>query len=143
MPRKRYNRPHRSKQSKYQKQSEYHKQRVVKQEEEEEEENPTPQSAGWKETRDPGGVPEVEELPVMTSIPHIPSCIDIIYPYIPIKHSVLTLPHEQYRPTTLKQAVCDVVEAIEREMKRCEAEKHCDAEKKRIDAWIDNILNKN
>jgi hypothetical protein len=133
MPRKRhYNR------TKWSKPSKYSKQRVVKQEKEEE--NPTPQSAGWKETRDPCGAPEVEELPELTSVPDIPSCMNIIYPYIPIKHSVLTLPHKPYRPTTLKQAVRDVVEAIERELKRREAEQPCDAEKKRIDAWLDSIL---
>jgi hypothetical protein len=130
MPRKRhYNRTKLSKPSKYS------KQRVVNQEKEEE--NPTPQSAGWKETRDPCGAPEIEEPPEWISVPDIPSCMNIIYPYIPIKNSVLTLPHKPYRPTTLKQAVRDAVEAIERELKRREAEQLCDAEKKRIiDAWL-------
>ena len=72
MPRKRYNRPQWSKQSKYQKQSEYHKQRVVKQEEEEEEENPTPQSAGWKDTINLCGDPEKEEPQEWISVPYIP-----------------------------------------------------------------------
>jgi hypothetical protein len=134
MPRKRYNRPHWSKQSKYP------KQRVVKQEKEEE--NPTPQSAGWKETRNPCGDPEAEEPQEWTSFPDIPSCMDKLYPYIPFKHSVLTLPHKPHRPTTLKQAFRDVVEAIEREIKRREAEKQCDAEKKQNDAWLDSILQK-
>lgn len=129
MPRKRSNRT--------KKQSKYPKQRVVKQEKEEE--NPTPQSAGWKGTGDLFGAPE-EEPREWISVPDIPSSMNIIYPYIPIKHSVLTLPHKPHRPTTHKQAVRDAVEAIERELKRREAEQLCDAEKKRIDTWVDSIL---
>jgi hypothetical protein len=124
-----------SKRTKWAKQPKNHKQKVVKQEKEEG--NPTPQSAGWKETRDPCGAPEIEEPREWISVPDIPSCMNIIYPYIPIKHSVLTLPHKPHCPTTQKQAVRDAVEAIERELKRREAEQLCDAEKKRIiDAWL-------
>jgi hypothetical protein len=112
MPRKRYNRPHWSKQ-----------QKKIKSPETTQPDDgcsrPPRETDGWKPTLEPGGILVEDPIVFPEKLRYDLSSDDIVAPNADyMLPYVLGLPHKPRRPTTLAEVMRNVVEAIKRETER-------------------------